>query len=317
MEKMHIRFMKDLRNHYFAQQFDVIYKIATAEKVEIPTLETVIERLKPHRRKLMQMNSVKLKHPLTQSIQDQANTRTEYLSCLRLTLEAKRMSHKSEERIAAESLVFWLSPYKDNIYAKTISRQSRMIEELMNDRKLSAEIQQATSLIGLDELLEAIVDINAKIKSNYLKRLNEKEVYSVNGLAIRDAAYKDLKLLVNLIEVSYNLCSDDELRGQLKELSLMINEGLKEFRTHLRSQTTRKRNKKDIDIAVQELIYESSRNSPQESEMKKLSLVIDSQLNSSTSSISKDFFSSNSNSIKGVDEDSEGEKNDKDIIPLD
>ena len=102
MKKLHIRFMKDLRNIQFGELFDIISNDLAAKKVEIPLVKTAIERLKPHRKELLRMNNKKLRHPLTQLIQKQVNSRTEYLACLRMTVDAKMLSHKPEERTAAE-----------------------------------------------------------------------------------------------------------------------------------------------------------------------------------------------------------------------
>ena len=313
MEKIHIRFMKDLRNIEFEELFDLIYTTVEAEKIDVPSLTTAIERIEPHRKELLRMNHKKLKHPLTQPIQEQVNSRTEYLACLRLTVDAKTFSHKSAERIAAKRLLLWLSPYKNTLYAPTIHRQSRMVKDLMEDRKQSAEIKQATALLDLDELLEAIVSINARIESNYLKRLDEKEMYSVNGLAIRNAAYNDLKVLVSVLELSYNLSSDDEQREQLEQLSLLINENLKDFRTLVRSRTTKRKNKRDVESAVKELIDDSSLEIHQEVVTNNLRMEIDNQLHTSTSSVTKlqSSINSNSNNIHDIikeDDDKSDEK---------
>lgn len=302
MEKLHIRFMKDLRNHDFAQLFDAICNSAVKEKMNIPSITTVVERIEPHSRELLRLNHKKLQHPLTKLIEEQVNTRTEYLTCLRMSVEAKMLSHRSKERSAAQCLMYWLSPFKNKIYAPTIHRQSRMVEELMNDRKLNEKIQQATALLNLDELLKVIVKLNEKIRQNFLKRLNEKEIYSVDGLAIRDAAYNDLKMLLAFIEVTYSLCNDDDQKEQLIQLNSTIYEHIKEFRTLLRARATKKKNKKDAEFAVKELINDSSHERPQESDVNDLQLVIDSQSSYSTNPMDEDLSQSSSNIVNGVGE---------------
>ena len=91
---MHIRFMKDLRNIEFEELFDLIYTTVEAEKIDTPSITTAIERIERHRKELLRMNYKKLRHPLTQTIREQVNSRTEYLACLRLTVDAKMLSHK-------------------------------------------------------------------------------------------------------------------------------------------------------------------------------------------------------------------------------
>ena len=312
MEKMHIRFMKDLRNIEFEELFDLIYTTVEAEKIDTPSITTAIERIELHRKELLRMNYKKLRHPLTQIIREKVNSRTEYLACLRLTVDAKMLSHIPAERIAAKSLLLWLSPYKKNIYAPTIHRQSRMVKDLMEDRKQSTEIKQATALLGLEELLEEIVKINAKIEHNYLKRLNEKEIYIVKGSSIRNAAYKDLKLLVNVLELSHNLSSDNEQKEQLEQLSMLINENLKDFRTLVRTRTTKRKKKRDVESAVKELIHDSQLIN-KEIGTNNLPMVIDNQLDTSASSGSKlqSSINSNSNNIQDIREEEEDDRSDE------
>lgn len=272
MENIHIRFMKNLRNIEFGELFDIISDDLVARNVEIPLVKAAIEKLKPHRKELLRMNNKKLRHPLTQLIQKQVNNCTEYLACLRLTVDAKMLSHKSEERAAAANLVLWLSPYKEEIYGPTIHTQSRMVEDLMNDRKESSEIKQATALLNLDELLEVIAQTSDEIRINHLLRLNEKDIYNVNGFALRNAAYKDLKVLLNVLVTCYNLCPDDVEREQLVELSARINDNLKDFRTLLRSRITKRKNKKDVMVAVKELINDLPEGKGQERDIKDLQI---------------------------------------------
>ena len=258
MEKIHIRFMKDLRNHDFGELFDAIYTEVKAEKIDIPSLLTAIERLGPHSKKLLDMNSVKRTHPLTEVIQQQVITRTEYLGCLRLSVDAKMLSHIDEERTAARRLKLWLSTYKKYLFAPALHRQTRMVDDLMDDRKLSSDIKQATALLNLDTLLEAIAEINATIRNNHLIRLNDREEYIVDGLAIRDAAYDDLRVLITVLEANFKISTDTLQREQLAELSSSINDNLKYFRTLLRSRTTKKKNKKDVENAAKQMIINSS-----------------------------------------------------------
>ena len=277
MKKIHLRFMKDILNIEFGELFDKIYNNVKTEKIDIASLTIAHQRLKPHSKEVLRMNYKKLRHPLTQLIQKQVTCRTEYLACLRLTVDAKMLSHKPEERIAAKRLLLWLRTYKNEIYAPTLHTQRRMMINLMDERMENVEIQQATALLNLDELLEELVKVDAKIKRNFLKRLNEKDIYDVNGKAIREAAYKDLKVLVSVIEASYNISVDDVKKEQLFQLGIYINEELKVFRTQLRSRNTKRKNKKDMENAVEKLISEPFEEK-QESDNENLNMVVNSLL---------------------------------------
>lgn len=267
-------FMKDLRNIEFGELFDIVCNIIAAERIEIPTLTTAWELMVPHSSKLKLMKNQKLTHPLTPVIRKQVNTRTEYLACLRMTVDAKMMSHKLEERVAASHLQYWLKSYKEDIYAPSIFKQSRMVKNLMTDWEADAGVKDATALLDLDELLDEIVKVTAEINDNYLTRLNERDAYVVNGQSIRKAAYKDLQVFVVVLEASYNICASEEQREQIVALSLNLSESLKEFHAVLKSRNTKRRNKKELSAAVKELIDTDLKDSKEASGENNLSMLI-------------------------------------------
>lgn len=281
MEKIHISFMKDLRNIEFGELFDIVSTIVAAENIGLPTLTMACKQLQPHTHELMKMNNQKIKHPLTPIIGEQVKTRTEYLAALRMVVDAKMMWHKPEERVAAERLQFWLKTYKDDIFAPTISTQSRMVENLMADWKEDAAIKSATALLDLDELLVEIVKLTATIRQNQLTRLNDKDIYEVDGQSIRKAAYKDLKVLVTVIDSSYNIGANKEQREQLTSLSKSLNSALQDFHTILKSRNTKKKNKKETAAAVKELIITELKESKQEREKSNLPMVVYDELKKS------------------------------------
>ena len=278
MEKIHINFMKDLKNIEFGELFDIVSTIVAAENIGLPYLTLACEQLQTHTHELMKMNNQKIKHPLTQIIREQVNTRTEYLSCLRMTVDAKMMWHKPKERLAAERLQFWLKTYKDDIYAPTISTQSAMVESLMADWKEDATINAATALLDLDELLDEIVKLTATIRHNQLTRVNEKDIYEVDGQAIRKAAYKDMRVLVSVIDTCYNIDTNEEQRAQLVKLTSGINAALQDFHTILKSRNTKRKNKKETAAAVKELIDSELKDERQEWGKNNLPMVIYDEL---------------------------------------
>ena len=278
MEKIHINFMKDLKNIEFGELFDIVSTIVAAENIGLPYLTLACVQLQTHTHELMKMNNQKIKHPLTPIIGEQVKTRTEYLAALRMTVDAKMMWHKPEERVAAERLQFWLKTYKDDIYAPTISTQSAMVENLMTDWKEDATINAATALLDLDELLDEIVKLTATIRHNQLTRLNEKDIYEVDGQAIRKAAYKDMRVLVSVIDTCYNIDTNEEQRAQLVKLTSGINAALQDFHTILKSRNTKRKNKKETAAAVKELIDSELKDERQEWGKNNLPMVIYDEL---------------------------------------
>lgn len=264
--------MKNLRNFEFGELFDTISNSIAKENIQIPAITTAWKQLEPHTKELLKMNHVKLRHPLTKLIQKQVNTRTEYLVCLRLTVKAKTFSHLTKERANAKQLQRWLERYKEELYPPSILAQSRMVSNLMHDRKENAEIMDATKMLYLDELLEAIVQLTAKIRRNYLIRMEEKDIYEVDGQGIRKAALADLKVFINVLEASYNINTIEEQKKQIAALSCKINKDIKEIRTLFKSRTTKSKNKKEVDKAIKQLIIH------QEQLPKALPIGIDNEV---------------------------------------
>lgn len=288
MEKLHISFMKNLRNFEFGELFEAISNSIAKENIEIPAITNAWERLQPHSKELLKMNHVKLRHPLTKLIQKQVKTRTEYLICLRLTIESKTFSHRPEERTTAKLLQLWLETYSKDLYPPSILTQGRMVNNLMHDRKEKSEIMDATEMLDLDELLEAIVKLTAKIRRNYLKRMNEKDIYEVDGRGIRKAAFADLKVFINVLEATHSISTNEEQKEQLRTLNGKINENIKDTHTLFKSRTTKRKNKKEVVRAIKKLI------SSQEQPQKTLPMGVDDEVKMDTSTTLSDLTSTSS-----------------------
>ena len=304
MEKLHLGFMKDLRNFEFEELLDHIAYALEKEKIGIDSLAIVTERIKSHSKELTQMNNVKLTHPLTSLIQEQVYTRNEYLACLRLTVDAKMLSQKPEERIAAKRLELWLRAYKEELYAPSIHTQNQFVKYIINDRKEQLDIQKATAMLNLDELLATIEEVTAKIYEYYIERLNEKDIYEVKGQLLRKAAYKDLRVLINVMDLIYSLSVDDEQKEQLRQLSMTLNAYSSTFHTRLKSRTTKCKNNKAIGCAVKELI--GSQQNPQRAFTVGIDekLQMESSKGSGTDQLKKTYAKEDIHSIKESNSDS-------------
>lgn len=254
MEKMHISFIKDLKNREFYVLFNSLEDLLNENGGEDAIIARAAEKIKSHHKQLILLRDNKPCHHLTRVINTKVRNRTEYLACLRMKIEASLLSHKTEERVAAKRLIIWMSPYTKDIHKPTIGVQGQLVKFLMSDRDESKDIQKFITLLDLDELLEVIMDTTTEINKLFVERIKDKTHKAVNGKKVREAAYKDFQLLINAMEVSYNISSEGEEREQIAKLSQLINECLKEFRTELKSRNTKRKNKKEIEVAVKELI---------------------------------------------------------------
>ena len=276
METMHIGFMKDLRNIEFQELFYIISHSLSNQEFDNHLLTAAQKRISLHNKELAKMKSKKLRHPLTQVIEEQVHNRTKYLACLRMKVDASILSPDPQEVIAAELLQLWLAPYKKELYPPTINTQNRIVNDLMDDRDLNLEIQEAITLLHLDKLLQTIEEITEQVRKNLLIRLNEKDMYVVNGQEIRKAAYADLKLFIEMLQTIYKLSSDDAEKELLADISSTMNVKFKDFHTILKIRTTKTKNKKKIVAAVKELIGE-------EQHQRDLPIIIDEELTLNTS----------------------------------
>ena len=254
MKKMHISFIKDLRNAGFAELFNSLAILIEKEETTNVSFLMAVERIKSHRRKLILLRNTKLRHHLTPEINQKVSNRTEYLACLRMNIEADLLSPKPERRIAAARLKLWLRPYRKDIHKPGVLTQGQIVKFLMSDRDEQPAIQKASTLLDLDELLEIIMTTTTEIDRDFIERNRDITYRSINGKEVRETAYKDLQLLINVMEVSYSFSTNEAEKEQLVRLSGVINEYLKNFRTEFKSRNTKRKNKKVADAAVKELI---------------------------------------------------------------
>ena len=254
MEKIHISFIKDLKNKQFFALFIYLRELLDEHTSEFATLNQAGERIKSHHENLLLLQDTKLRHPLTEVINTKVRNRTEYLACLRMTIEAKLLSHIPEERVAATRLKLWMRAYRKDIHKPSIDIQGQLAKYLLHDREENTDVKEYATLLNLDDLLNTIEHITTEIERLTLERIRDRNKRAVNGKEVRKAAYKDFQLLINAIELGYSLSPDEEEKAQIAKLSRVINEHLKSFRTELKSRNTKRKNKKEIEVAVKELI---------------------------------------------------------------
>lgn len=254
MEKMHVSFSKDLRNYEFSLLISNIGNLIAKSESENSSLQKAATNLQSHQGKLLQLKDTKPSHYLTEVINKKVHNRTEYLIYLRYRIEGALKSPFPQERVAAKRLMCWIDPYRKELFKPSIRLQGVAVKFLKHDRDKSADIQKFIGVLNLDSLLDILVDITTEIKSLVAKRVKDKTRRAVDGKEVRGAAYHDLQVLISVMNGVYNLSDSTQERSQIATLSSEINEYLTEFRRELRSRTTKSKNKREIEVAVKELI---------------------------------------------------------------
>ncbi|HUI33424.1 MAG: DUF6261 family protein [Dysgonamonadaceae bacterium] len=269
MKKLHIGFVRELRNSEFAILFNHIFNLMEKEEIENELLKNAWERAKHHSEELRFLRNRPPYHLLTRKIQKLIRTRTDYLISLRLQVEGKMLSHKPEERLAAKRLNVWLRNCKRYLYTPSITTQSALIDHLLVEQEMFPDIQEAITFLNFDDLIEEIAEISDQVNSKFKTRLEDTAANSRKGQELRQAAYKDLKLVVKVMEMLNDMNDNNKEVTQCYQLSLVLGELLKNTHTILKSRTTKKKNKKEVESAVALLI-----NDTKEGSKKNLPMVI-------------------------------------------
>ena len=253
MIEIQIGFMKDLRNFEFKDLFLTILSRVEEVSIQTPSIKVSYEKLALHATELNRMYSRKPGCLLTNVIDKQIKTRTQYLSCLRLIVEGKKLSNRPEERIHAKRLHFFLENSKEYLYKPTLKNQQKAVTDLLMDIKVDSQIEAAVSKLDLVDLLEDIGSLTDDIKRNKLAREKVQEAAEVNGQLLRKAAYGDLRKFISLLEGMYDIAPDAE-KEKIHYIISVINQEAIRSRRLLRSEITKRKNKREAKAAVMSLI---------------------------------------------------------------
>ena len=254
MKKMHVSFVRDLKNIDFQGLITSLDILLKSKNLNNSLLQDAAESISHHRKKLCLIKNLKPAHPLTRQIKEKVHTRTEYLAYFRMTIDANLKTYIPENRVAASTLKFWLDRYKKDLHKPSISVQSHLVRCILDDREKEAYVAEAITLLQLDGVLDAIMQLTKEIDEDCLQRSQERSNRRTAGKGQRAKAYKDLKWIVQVIEGLHDRTKDDEERLELIKLSIGINDLLKDYRSELRSRRTKSKNRRELNTAVEELI---------------------------------------------------------------
>lgn len=254
MKKLHISFMTDLFNIEFAEAYGFVINYIEHIKEDNGDLKIVSERVKSHKTKLHELRN-RGRNTLSIMNGELTRTRTDYLISLRLRVKSFMRSHLANERTAAKRIYIMLRSYDNSYYVPTIIQQTSFVKAIVNYGKEYKDFKEALTLLQLDGLMEATVDITKKIMENYLQCLNDSGESKSKSKDTRNEAYKDLRILADTLNVMLDLHRDnEEKRAIAQEIILNINYRLEDFHTALKIRNTKRKNRKNRDAAVRNLI---------------------------------------------------------------
>ena len=254
MEKLHISFMRELINIDFEGIYWDIIKLMKKKKVDDINIQLAFARVKPHVKKF---DALRNRQRNENSILNEqlTRTRTDYLISLRLRVHSYMRSHIPEERVAAKRINFVLKMYGKKYYVPNILSQAAFVDEIVIHIKRREDFKEAFTLLGLTDLMDTIVKMTEEIMKNFGQRISDDGNNKARNNGVRKEAYKDMKIMIDAINFMYVINKDNEEKREIAEdLMWYINKIFKTYRTPMRSRQTKRKNRKAVAAAVNELI---------------------------------------------------------------
>ena len=279
MEKLHVNFMKDLRNHEFVDMYNVIINYIEKQQVDDANIKIAFERVKSHQKKLQNMQKRK-RSSFALENKELTRMRNDYLISLRLRVKSFMLSPIAAERDAANLIHFVIKPYGKKYYVATILPQTILADDLADNLNQNNDFRDAVFLLGLNDLINTIIDLTMKIMTNYMQRVNETGETKSKREGVKKAAYRDMKIMADAINFTAVINEhNEEKRAVVEELIFYIDGILKDFHTPMKSRNTKRKNRKAVVEAVQELMY------PQKEKRKLLPVGVGDGGNNSSKDI--------------------------------
>ena len=254
MEKLHVNFMKDLRNHEFVELYSQIINYIKKQQVDDTNVNIAFEMVKSNEMKLLNMG-VRKRSSFSIENKKLTRLRNDYLISLRLRVKSYLLSHIAAERDAAQHIHFVIKPYRKEYYVPTILPQTRLADDLKEHLKHNKDFREAVSLLGLSDLIGTIIDMTAEIIVNYQLRVNESGETKSKRAGVKEAAYRDMKIMADAINFMAVINQhNEEKMAIVEELIYSIDGIMKNFRTAMKSRNTKRKNRKAVGVGMMQVI---------------------------------------------------------------
>lgn len=246
MQGLHISFMRDLKNIDFEGLYkNIILMMERQQHVDDPVIQVAFDRLKPHVAKFNDALRTRVRNEHSIENDDLTKTRTEYLISLRRRVKSYLLSHIPKDRVAAKHIYFVLKRYDKTYYVPSITTQSQLVHDLFSYMREDEKFKESFAFLKLNSLMNAIENISIEIHKNSVQCANDNVERKNKTDGVREDAYRDMKYFVNAIHFTYESNLDDEEKiVKLDRLIWLVNDVLKQYRTPMRAQTTKNKNRK-------------------------------------------------------------------------
>lgn len=198
-------FLKRVTNQEYHAGYMALSSVMEGREITADYVTNALDNVLAHKKVLVNMKNMKLRHPLTHQIKEMRDNRADYLLSLKGMIRAGLKSPIESVRNACYVLDAWLFGYRDYFSKPTIHEHTAMVEQITDDVKTNNNIKEAMLAAELMETIEHIELINTDIQVAYLMRSKEIAAMSRKAAKVRNDAYVDLIHLTNSMELAISL----------------------------------------------------------------------------------------------------------------
>lgn len=263
MKKLHVYFMKDLRNHAFVELYNIITSYIDKQAPADANIKAAFEMVISQKEKLSDMQKRK---PSVFSRENKklTHSRNDYLISLRLRVQSYLLSPISTERDAAQEIQSLIEPYGREYYVPTIRRQTIFSDDLKNQLKKKDSLKKAVSFLGLSSLINTVIEMTHEIMNNYNERITENGKTKSKRKGVKEEAYYCMKVMADTINLVATVNKHNtEKRIAIDDYIYYIGGILQDFRTQLKSRNTKRSNTREEETTLQNQINIQSKDPKQ------------------------------------------------------
>ena len=254
MKKLHVTFMKDLRNIEFTKLYGDIIKKIEEEQPEDEGLISAFEWVKSHKIKLFEVRDSRIASEITIKNESLTHTRNDCIISLRRRVKSFLLSDVPEKRVAANHINFVLKEYGKKYFVPTINNQTILVDNILFKIKQHKNLKDAFTLLELNHLMGTIETLTREIMINFGERVMDTNNKKEGRKGVRKAAYKDMKIMTGVINsMVENKRENPELTAYIENLVDKFDDVFKSYSTLMKSRNTKRKNKKEKMVAEQQL----------------------------------------------------------------
>ncbi len=211
-----------LKNDEHAMLIEQVCRILDDHPVDDGHVRRAAEKVKSHLDALKGIKCRSGKHALTPVLAELAEKRRRALISLKMRVKAALWSPLSEENEPARVLKFWLDKQGERPVNGSCMARTRCVDEMLKEAVCDAAVGEALTALNLMPLADYLRRTNEAFKAAFMQR-NEEWARSEkpDSRAVRKAADKDVKLLMNVLVVQTAMEGESryrELTGELGRL---------------------------------------------------------------------------------------------------